>query len=421
MSNALAISGVTATLQYYLGNVYSGLSSTFGGAVTVSSKAPDLVQSSLGNGSTLQNQVNIFLHQVTYNLGWRNAGLPSLAADGQTVLKNPPLALDLHYLLTAYGSADWQAEALLGYAVLMLHQNPVLARSDISTALQALPTNNASNPLSSELGSSGLAEQFEMIKITPSTLGREELAWLWTALKADYRPSFPFQVSVVLMQPSTPLAFSLPVLSRAITIQAGAPAQLLLASPPTGQAAAAPGMTVTLSGSSLAGATGVVLANPRLGINYPPFAPTTVSDTSVTFVVPNAPATLPAGLYNLTLQFPGSSAGLPKTSNTLQLPIAPTILATPVPQASAITGGTQVTIHCAPSVLPNQTAQLIMGGTAVSAQPFANAASQLSFQFAPALATGAYLARLQVDGVMSPVEVNWTATPPTFTGPMVTV
>ena len=154
MSSALAISGVTAALQYYLGNVYSGLSSLFGGTVVVSSQAPDLVQNSLGDGSTLQNQVNLFLHQVTHNVGWRNVGLPSLAADGKTVLKNPPLALDLHYLLTAYGSSDWQAEALLGYALLMLHQNPVIARSQVSAALQALPTSNPSNPLSAELGAS---------------------------------------------------------------------------------------------------------------------------------------------------------------------------------------------------------------------------------------------------------------------------
>ncbi len=419
MSSALALSGVTATLQYYLGNVYSSLSSLFGGAVTVSSKAPDLIQSSLRDGSALQNQVNIFLHQVTYNVGWRNAGLPSLAADGQTVLKNPPLALDLHYLLTAYGSSDWQAEALLGYALLMLHQNPVLARSDISAALQALPTSNGSNPLSSELGSSGLAQQFEMIKITPSTLGREELAWLWTALKADYRPTFPFQVSVVLLQPPTPLTFSLPVLSRTVTVQAGAPAQLLQASPANGQAAAAPGSLVTLTGSALAGANAVVLANPRLGVAYPPFAPATVSATRVSFAVPNAPATLPAGVYNLTLQYPGGA--FPKTSNTLLLPLAPTILATPEPQVTAIAGGTQVTLHCAPAVLPSQAVQLIMGGTAVPAQPFTAAASQLSFDFTPALATGSYLARLQVDGVMSPVLVDWTVTPPTFMGPMVKV
>ena len=86
-----------------------------------------------------ENQVNIFLHQVTHNVGWRNQDLPSVAADGRRRLSNPPLALDLHYLLTAYGSADWQAEALLGFALLMLHENPVLTRNDISNAIGKLP------------------------------------------------------------------------------------------------------------------------------------------------------------------------------------------------------------------------------------------------------------------------------------------
>jgi hypothetical protein len=80
-----------------------------------------------------------------------------------------------------------------------------------------------------------------------------------------------------------------------------------------------------------------------------------------------------------------------------------------------------VTVNCAPAVLPRQVAQLIMGGKAVPARPLTTAASQLTFDFMPALATGSYLARLQVDGVMSPVLVDWTATPPTFLGPMVRV
>jgi hypothetical protein len=421
MSSALAISGVTAALQFYLGNVYSGLSSLFGGTVVVSSRAPDLVQHSLGDGSTLQNQVNVFLHQVTHNVGWRNVGLPSLGDDGHTLLQNPPLALDLHYLLTAYGSSDWQAEALLGYALLMLHQNPVLTRSDISTALKALPTSNPSNPLSPELGASGLADQFEMIKITPSTLGREELAWLWTALKADYRPTFPFQVSVVLLQPQSPFAFSLPVLSRNFTAQAGPAAQLLQVSPPAGQAAAAAGDAVTITGLSLAAASQVVLSNPRLGIQYPPFAPTKVTNDAITFSVPNDPAKLPAGVYNLSVLFTSGGASLLNSSNMLPLAIAPSIAATPAPTAVASGGGTLVTLQCNPLALPNQSVQLIMGATAVPAQPFTGAAATVTFLFKPALAGGAYLARLQVDGVVSPVAVNWSATPPTFTGPMVTV
>jgi hypothetical protein len=421
MSSALAISGVTAALQFYLANVYSGLSSLFGGTVVVSSQAPDLVQHSLGDGSTLQNQVNVFLHQVTHNVGWRNVGQPQLGADGQTVLNNPPLALDLHYLLTAYGSSDWQAEALLGYALLMLHQNPVLARSDISAALKALPTSNPTNPLSTELGASGLADQFEMIKITPSTLGREELAWLWTALKADYRPTFPFQVSVVLMQPQSSFTFSLPVLSRNFTAQAGPPAQLLQVSPPAGQTAAAPGDAVTITGVSVSGADQVVLANPRLGIQYPPFAPTKVTNDSIIFSVPNDPAKLPAGVYNLSVLFTGGGAGLQSSSNMLPLALAPSIAATPAPSATTGGGGTLVTLNCNPQARPNQSVQLIMGATAVPAQPFTGASATLTFLFTPALAKGAYLARLQVDGVVSPVAVNWSVTPPTFTGPMVTV
>ena len=148
-------------------------------------------------------------------------GLPSLAADGTTQLKNPPLALDLHYLLTAYASLDFQAEALLGFAVLTLHQNPVLPRAQIRNALSNLATELPTNPLSSALKNSGLADQIEMIsRSPPATLGREEMAWLWTALKADYRPTFPFLVSVVLIEPQAPSSSGLPVLTRSVSAQA---------------------------------------------------------------------------------------------------------------------------------------------------------------------------------------------------------
>ena len=118
MSNALAISGVSAVLQFYLGNMYSNLSAQFGGTIGLSAQAPDLVQARFSSPTATENQVNLFLHQVTYNAAWRNVQLPSLDADGKTLLTSPPLALDLHYLLTVYGTADWQAEGLLGYALM---------------------------------------------------------------------------------------------------------------------------------------------------------------------------------------------------------------------------------------------------------------------------------------------------------------
>ena len=131
LSSALGISAVTAVLQYLFTQIYnaSGL-----GTVSITAVAPDVAQANLGTDSGTQLQVNLFLHQVTLNPALRNFGLPVLAADGSTQLTNPPVALDLHYLLTAYASYDTGAEALLGYGVQFLIQNPVLTRAQINAA-----------------------------------------------------------------------------------------------------------------------------------------------------------------------------------------------------------------------------------------------------------------------------------------------
>ncbi len=162
MSNVLAIPGVTAVLQFFLNNVYNNPGSVLG-SVSVSAVAPDIVQNSLGGGNNAQLQVNLFLHQVTPNAAWRNIGLPSLGSDGVTALKNQPLALDLHYLLTAYAAEDSQAEALLSFGVLMLHESPILARGQIRAALAGLPPTYPP-PYAQALSQSGLADQIEMIE-----------------------------------------------------------------------------------------------------------------------------------------------------------------------------------------------------------------------------------------------------------------
>jgi hypothetical protein len=415
MSNALAISGVTSVLQFFLNIVYNDPSSPLGGVV-VSAIAPDIVQANLGGGGNAQLQVNVFLHQVTHNAAWRNVGLPSAGPDGSTRLDNPPLALDLHYLLTAYASEDTQAEALLGFAILMMHENPVWPRNQITTALNNLPN---TNPLATALAASGLADQMEMIKIVPATLGREEVAWIWTALKSDFRPTFAFDVSVVLIQSALATSSSLPVLSRNIVAQPVVPAQLIEVQPNAGQSTFAPGDPVTVTGQFLAGATQISLTYPRLRIRFPPFAPTVVTATSVSFAVPNDPANLPAGPYNIAVQF--TSGGLVvQSTNSLPLGLAPRIRTAPPPTAVANAAGTLVTLSCDPLVQPNQSVSLALGGGAAPAQAFTAPTSTLSFQF-PALAPGSYLARLRVDGVGSPVSVNFGVSPPVFTGPFVIV
>jgi hypothetical protein len=421
MSNALAISAVTAVLQYYLGNAYTGLSSLFGGNVTLSAKAPDLVQAELGAGATLQNQVNLFLHQVTENPAWRNVGQPWLASDGVTQLKNPPLALDLHYLLTAYGSQDWQAEALLGYALLMLHENPVMTRQDIRNAFLALPSSDSSNPLSSAVGTSGLADQIEMIKITPSTLGREEMAWLWTALKADYRPTFPFQVSVVLMQEAANLSLAFPVLHRHIKVQASAPAQLLEINLPQGQVSAAPGETISVTGELLSSASQISLTNARLGIQQFVNVTPDNNNNTFSFALPSDPVNFPAGIYSLAVLFNDSSGATVESTASLPIAIAPVLQTSPPPVVAQSGASTQVTIVCNPNVMAGQSAALTLNSTSVSAPPVDASTNTLTFEFTPALASGSYLARLTVDGAPSQLNVNWNVHPPVFLGPMVTI
>lgn len=433
MSNGLALSGVTAVLQYYLRNVYLGSESPFvASPVTVSCLAPDQVQAHLTGSNEPENQVNLFLHQVTHNAAWRNVDLPSMSADGRTRLSSPPLALDLHYLLTVYGSHFWKSEALLGYALMMLHENPVLLRADITYALNQLsspPEPYPDNPLTPFLKTSGLANQIEMIKITPATLGREEMAWLWTALKADYRLTFPFQVSVVLMTPDQQTSPSMPVLHRRVRAVPVQPALILQVAPPGGQPAAASTDTVTVTGEFLGATTQVQLSNPRYGIQYA-VPVVSVTNTTITFK-PDPSVTRPAGVYELSAQVANASGIVTQSTNSLPFALAPTL---PVQTATVAdnAAGVLVTVTFSPDVLPGQSVSLALitvAGTAnppfsvsAPAEPFGSSTGSLSFQFPASLPTAApLLGRLQVDGVTSAVQVNWTANPPAFTGPMVTV
>ncbi len=419
MSSALGIAAVTAVLESMLNSVFNpgaGL-----GSVSVSAYAPDVVQPSVKVGSGV-NQVNLFLHQVRHNPAWRNVGLPSLAPDGITILKNPPLALDLHYLLTAYSTEDGFPEALLGFALLMLHQYPTLSRGQVTNALSALP---ASHPLFTPLQSTGLAQQIELLKITPDTLGREEMAWIWTALKADYRPTYAFQVSVVLLYPPVAETSALPVFHPAITLQPGPPPLLSSVTVPKFQSGAALTQQVTLTGQSLANVALVRLTNQRFGFTYQPdITPSTVTSTSIVFNLPNDPTTLPAGVYMVACLFTDASGDVINKTNTLPLGIAPAIDMTVTPPVvTNDASGTTVTVNATPFLQQQQTISLSMGGASAPAQLFTpptTISPQVSFLFpTPGLAAGIYVIRLQVDGVES--AVTWTASPPGFTSPLVTV
>jgi hypothetical protein len=399
VSTALGISAVTAVLEKMLYGVFHDPSLSLGN-VTVTAVAPDIVQSNLGSSASGQRQVNLFLHQVTPNGSWRNVGLPSLGVDGSTRQTNPPLALDLHYLLTSYGATDCEAEALLGLAVQLLHENPVLTRSEIQTNLSNLSGLALDSSLAGLLPSCGLADQIELIKITPSILGREEMAWLWTALKADYRLTFPFQATVVLIQARNPSQAALPVASRNVAVQAGLLPSITSVVPPDGQAVACQGDSVTIKGDSLGSTIGIFLSNAHLGIQHPIIAPTQVGASSVQFQVPNDPTGLPAGVYSLSIQVQPAGLSSPISTNSLPLAIAARMTS----GLPASVAGPAFTLNptCSPPVLEGQDVSLVLGTQQVPADSFSNSTSAPTFQFT-GITPKQYLVRLRVDGIDSPI------------------
>ena len=215
MSSALAIASVTHVLKDLLNNglIDHDLSSTLGNVI-VTALPPDRIDTTTPDQ---QSQLNLYMYRVTPNQGWRNAGLPSRNGPGER-LTNPPLALDLHYLLTAYGANELHTEILLGYGMQLLHETPALARDAIRRSLSPQTTvpGGGLPPELQALHTSELAEQIEQIKMTPESLSTEEISKLWAAFQSKYRPTAAYQASVVLIESQKSTKSALPVRARKI-------------------------------------------------------------------------------------------------------------------------------------------------------------------------------------------------------------
>lgn len=427
MSNALAIAGVTAVLRDLLndGLINHNVSGVLGSTVVVSVMPPDRV---VATGSNEVSQLNLFLHQVTPNTGWRNEGLPSRDASGRQRLTNHALALDLHYLLSAYTGGDLHAEILLGYAMQLLHETPVLTRQAIQTALHPSPGVGSSLPPALQaLADSGLEHQVEMIKVTPEYLSTEEVSKLWTATQSHYRPTAAYLASVVLIESIRATRTALPVLSRGpvdpatgrdrgvfVTPDVVPPFPTLLTVEPDGrQPAARLGEPVDLTGHHLDGANReVVLASDRFAIEETIAAAPAGGPALIRFTIPVADAAdFPVGVYRVAARMirPGESAA--RETNQLGLTLAPHI--TGLPAVVVRVGGTATfTVNFHPALRAGQSVELVLGQHSFAPEPFTAPVTALDFVIEDA-PVGNHLARLRIDGIEGPI-VDHAAAPPAF-------
>ena len=398
MSSALAIAGVTAVLKDLLHNAvidHDLVSSV--GDVIVTALPPDMIKT---EGPDAKSQLNIFLYQVTANSGWRNVGLPSTSGNGDRIT-NPPLALNLHYLLTAYGVKDLHGEILLGYAMQLLHETPVLSRASIRKALDPSPINGGAGlPQTLEaLATSELSDQIEMIKITPETMNMEEVSRLWSAMQARYRPTAAYQASVVLIESRRALRPTLPVRERRLHVTQLRRPRIESIEPQI----TLKGGALTITGQSLQGAITKVAFGSTLA------DPTSVSDDQI---VVNAPPGLFAGVNTLKVVHPLDLGTAVEPHGGFDSNVVAFILAPEIKTPSPITAkrGTTLTLAIDPPVGRSQRVALLAGDRTITIAPRPvsgpDTTTNLEFPIPSDFPTGTFLLRAQVDGAESPLGVD---------------
>ena len=402
MSNASAIAAVTLTLQTIIGEGVRADSNLNDTTVTV--LPPDKAR-----GSNNNNQLNLFLFQLSPNAAWRNMNIPAQVAQGET--GNPPLPLIMHYMMTSFGRDNDTgvpfSHYLLGSAMSVLFDHPVLGADEIKNATSvALPGSN-------------LDQQIERVRITLQPFSVEEISKLWTGLATQYRLSVVYEVSVALIESTRPTRTPLPVLTRGPNDK-GVTGQASLSSPfpslddlqfPNNQTAARLGDTLELTGQNLDGTGVSVVFNHPLWTTPITLAPLPGNTaTSIKVTLPNTPALWPAGFYTVevTMQRPGET--LNRTTNQLSFALAPKISIAPAsaPAAATIT----YTVTCNPEVWPPQRASLLIADSEVMAEAHAAQTATLTFNVKD-LQPGDYFVRLRIDGVDS-LLVDRTVTPPVF-------
>lgn len=440
MSTALAIASVTAVLKDLLNNglIDHDVTQALAGDVVVTALPPDRIET--GNNAQT-SQLALFLYHVSPNSGWRNVALPSRDARGERT-SNPPLALDLHYLLIAYGAQELDAEILLGYGMQLLHETPVLSREAIRRSLappSIVATDSGIPDPLRELARSELAEQIEQIKIAPHYMTTDEIAKLWSAFQTKFRPLTAYIVSVVLIESQQSARTPLPVMTRGLYIETMKQPRIekVLSQRAPGEpivdAPIVSGSNLVLRGQDLAGQDTLV----RIGAVE--VAPSEVTAKRV--IVP-LNGNLTAGVHGAQVVLRvnmGVNDDVPH--NVFESNAAPFVLRPRIEDIDIDLDASTITLRVAPRVTATQRARIVLNELrTTSSIPPGEPALAYSFVLPPRTAiesvpatppdptdtlvfpianvrSATYLVRVQVDGAESALETNASG----FTGPTVTV
>ena len=416
MTTSLGIAATTAVIRALLQNAIPS-AQLFGvlGNIDVSALPPDRIDLTAET-----SRLNLFMYQARPNPGWCNTELPSHDSTGRR-LTNPPLSLDLSYLLSAYGARNFHGEILLGYGALVLHQTRVLTRD----AVKAVFSGGALPPDLALLATSGLDGQEEIVSLSMESLSIDDMSRLWQVFGEKYRPSIAFQAHVLLLRGDDQAAASGPPVQRArLTVTTSINPTIDSVVPAT--ITAGPNATIALAGTGLF--TGDAVAQFSSGETAAPAAGSTPLLVTVTL-----PTTLRAGVNTVRMQLPArfeSDLRPGPESNVAPFTLRPAFAVTgagnpditvgPLVPSGQVTS-TTITVRLVPVVGRLQSVQLLLNqiGAAAGAVPAAYTFAAPSRQDDAADTTDTiiftvssvqrtqYLLRVRVDGAET--ELGMTA------------
>jgi hypothetical protein len=328
---------------------------------------------------------------------------------------NPPLALNLHYLVSAYGKNELDPEILLAWTMQLFHENAIMSRQSVQSLLTAMGSSPGATPEMIAVAKTDLADQVELIKVLPEALSNEEISKLWMAFNTHYRPTTSYQVSVVLIHEKQTIKSNLPVQMRTVKAIPLASPVIEAVTPGSVQA----GDVLTITGRNF---VGDAVADTLVAFDdNPPVTPDSAQNSVIRVTVPN---TLLPGVRMIrvvrNVEFgvvtdPHSAF----SSSPAQFMLMPVVTdASPV--AAAV--GTPLTLHVTPQVGRTQVANLYIGDFAIElpARPPTDPATSatLTFQipasFPHTNPATAQPFRVAVDGVQSKLALDTNSASPTF-------
>ncbi|HYC93807.1 MAG TPA: DUF4255 domain-containing protein [Thermoanaerobaculia bacterium] len=132
-------------------------------------------------------RVNLFLYKIDESAALKNMDLRSHPRS----FGRPPLALELHYLVTAYGENEEdqvETQQILGEAMRVLHDHAVILGNDVLDP--------------------DLQNEIEHVKLYLEPMTLEDLTKIWSASTKPYRTSVSYLVTVIQIESQHPRKFA---------------------------------------------------------------------------------------------------------------------------------------------------------------------------------------------------------------------